>query len=326
MLARQAVFIIGEQRSGSNLLRLILGSHSKIFAPHPPHILQRFMPLLPYYKSIENGCSQLIDDILTLVNFNPIPWGFLPDKNQLKGDDLVALFFDLMDLCAQNDEADIWVCKSMQNVNWANQILAVRPNAKFIYLYRDPRDVAVSFKKTIVGEKHVYSIASRWAQLQYKCLNLGETLSEQQFIKVSYQQLVSENSATINRLNKFLAIDFETAMNSYYTNDEAKISSKSGKQWVNLAKPILTNNFNKYLQNLQHAEIEIIESVCKNVMQELGFNLETLADLNFTHEDIDHFRNENEQLKADIKSKHVYKTKQQALQQAFLKQLQCNVY
>ncbi len=42
-----ALFMVGEQRSGSNLLRIMLGQADEIAAPHPPHILQRMMPLLP---------------------------------------------------------------------------------------------------------------------------------------------------------------------------------------------------------------------------------------------------------------------------------------
>jgi len=40
----KAVFIVGEQRSGSNLLRLML-AQAGIAAPDPTHLLTRMMPL-----------------------------------------------------------------------------------------------------------------------------------------------------------------------------------------------------------------------------------------------------------------------------------------
>ena len=40
----KAVFIVGEQRSGSNLLRLML-AQAGIAVPHPAHPLTRMMPL-----------------------------------------------------------------------------------------------------------------------------------------------------------------------------------------------------------------------------------------------------------------------------------------
>ena len=44
--------MIGTQRSGSNLLRVMLDGIEQIVAPHPPHILQRFLPLLPKYGDL----------------------------------------------------------------------------------------------------------------------------------------------------------------------------------------------------------------------------------------------------------------------------------
>ena len=41
----KAVFIVGEQRSGSNLLQLML-AQSGIAAPHLAHLLTRMMPLV----------------------------------------------------------------------------------------------------------------------------------------------------------------------------------------------------------------------------------------------------------------------------------------
>lgn len=36
------IFIIGTERSGTNLLRLILNAHPNIALPHPPHIMKIF--------------------------------------------------------------------------------------------------------------------------------------------------------------------------------------------------------------------------------------------------------------------------------------------
>ena len=53
----QAIFMVGEQRSGSNLLRVILNESKNIAAPHPPHILQRMMPLVPLYGDLISPLS-----------------------------------------------------------------------------------------------------------------------------------------------------------------------------------------------------------------------------------------------------------------------------
>lgn len=47
-------FMIGCQRSGSNWLRTMLGGREDLIAPHPPHIMRDFMPILPKYGDLKN--------------------------------------------------------------------------------------------------------------------------------------------------------------------------------------------------------------------------------------------------------------------------------
>lgn len=61
----QPIQMIGTQRSGSNLLRLLLNQYTEIVAPHPPHILQRFYPLLPAY-----GDLLVAENMAKLTNSN----------------------------------------------------------------------------------------------------------------------------------------------------------------------------------------------------------------------------------------------------------------
>ena len=52
-MTQKVIQFIGTQRSGSNLLRLMLNQHQGISAPHPPHILRTFMPLLSQYGDLK---------------------------------------------------------------------------------------------------------------------------------------------------------------------------------------------------------------------------------------------------------------------------------
>ena len=71
----KAIQFIGTQRSGSNLLRLILNQHQQISAPHPPHLLKTFVPLLPHYHAEKgNGLKSLVEDMCQWVEANPVLW------------------------------------------------------------------------------------------------------------------------------------------------------------------------------------------------------------------------------------------------------------
>ena len=126
------VQIIGTQRSGSNLLRLMLNQINGVFAPHPPHILSVFHPLLPAYGdlSIQDNFKTLIDDVCSLVELNPVPWenarlnrGEIFETSE-KGS-LVEIFKNIYESSARRNNANVWICKSMQNVRHIPRFLKI---------------------------------------------------------------------------------------------------------------------------------------------------------------------------------------------------------
>ena len=69
------ILMIGTQRSGSILLRLMLNQLPEVAAPHPPHILQRLMPMVAGYGDLGGDANfeRLVDDVCRLVELNPVP-------------------------------------------------------------------------------------------------------------------------------------------------------------------------------------------------------------------------------------------------------------
>ena len=155
------IFMIGTQRSGSNLFRLMLNQLPDDAAPHPPHILIRMMPLVASYGDLADpeNLALLVDDACRLVEANPVEWdGVKLDRADIARrcdrHDLFAVMAAIYDALSERWGKTSWCCKSLGNVKYADQLADRFPEAKFIYLYRDGRDVALSFTKAIEGEKH----------------------------------------------------------------------------------------------------------------------------------------------------------------------------
>lgn len=301
------VFLIGEQRSGSNLLRLILNNNLQLAAPHPPHILQRFMPLLPLYGDLEvdENFKLLIQDVLELVRRNPIAWDIKIEKkdilHRVQKPSLIAIFVAIMDIYATQKNASHWLCKSMQNIKWADVILEHLEAPKFIHLYRDPRDVVLSFSNAIVGNKNPYCITKQWVELQELCFSLQAKIKEDQFMALSYESLIKYPEKSIAQICEFLAIEFDENMLHYYIGEEAKKSAESSSLWENLSKPILANNVGKYRCMLSNDDIIIIESLAEEMMHKLEYKLSFRKDKlinKFSKYDISNFEKENEFMKS----------------------------
>ncbi len=304
------IFMIGTQRSGSNLLRLMLNELPRIAAPHPPHILQRLMPLVPNYGDLEQreNFAQLIEDVCRLVELNPVPWeGVTLDRKDIRRrcrrHTLMAVYQAVYDAMAEAWEARSWCCKSLASIAYLPQIEAHFRSPRYIYLYRDGRDVAVSFRKAVVGEKHFYHIAREWAATQQLALGMRERIGPNRFFSISYESLTGEPEMSMRLLCKFLGVRFDKSMLEFYKSDEARRAAESSELWGNVVKPIMADNTRKFLRDASEEDIRIFESVAGDVLSALGYDRICVprgAEMTFTAADVRRFDEENLRLKEEV--------------------------
>ena len=249
--------MIGTQRSGSNLLRVMLEEIDGITAPHPPHILQRFLPLLPAYGDlhVEANFHRLVADVCELVRVNPVPWeGVVLDADEIAAacqePNLYEIFRAIYESAARQHQAALWICKSMKNVFFAEGIERTGLRPYYIYLYRDGRDVALSFQKAIVGEKHIYALAQNWMKDQEEALRLQERTPADRFFRLSYESLIAEPEKKLHELCDFLGVAYSDRAMEYYKSRESRNTAVAGRMWSNVTKPILKDNTHKFLQEL----------------------------------------------------------------------------
>lgn len=302
------VFMIGTQRSGSNLLRLMLNQLDEIASPHPPHILERIFPLLETYGDLkeETNFRLLVDDVCRLVELNPVEWaGVNLDRADIakrcKEQSLAAIYGAVYDVFAENKGSKAWCCKSLANINYIDMIEGYFNKPKYIYLYRDGRDVALSFQKAVVGEKHIYNIAKEWADTQDIAIHLRKNIKSNRLISISYEELTSNPEATARKLCKFLGVDYSPKMHDFHNTEEAMKAAKSSALWGNVTKPIMSNNSKKYAAEMSDQELKIFESVAGHVLDELGYTRDLIQkgmEIQFSEADLQHFYNENKRLKA----------------------------
>ncbi|WP_428329414.1 sulfotransferase family protein [Mucilaginibacter sp.] len=300
--------IIGTQRSGSNLLRVILDQSVEISSPHPPHILVTFIPLLHLYGELDESTYKiLINDVVNYVEANPVPWdGITINREWIFENSTVYTLYEINKLIYEQAAiakgSKYWCCKSMANVHYAHELDAHSPNLKYIYLYRDGRDVAVSFKKAIVGEKHIYNLAQQWTYDQAACIKLAKATDGSRFFSLNYETLIVNPEAVIRKLCAFLNITYSADMLSFYNSNESKATAAAGEMWENLEKPIISNNTGKFHKELSKEEIEIFELVSQDVLRELEYPLfSSLTNTGLISDNaVEKYFNENELLKKEI--------------------------
>jgi hypothetical protein len=275
------VQIIGTQRSGSNLLRVMLNQLHSVFAPHPPHILKTFDPIARFYGNLDDSdnYTELVSDICEFVGKNPVPWlnsQFDPEivVKYSTGRSLLDAYKTIHEMNAHANNARFWFNKSMMNVYFIEYFERNGFKPYYIHLIRDGRDVALSFRKTIVGEKHMYHLAKQWLEDQelsnYYTRKFGATRA----IRVKYEDLLHQPQQEIQRICRFIGLEYSNNILKFYESKDSKITAESGQMWHNLSKPLMKNNFNKYKKELQPEDIDIFEKVAGKLLTEYGYELE----------------------------------------------------
>ena len=306
----QAIQFIGTQRSGSNLLRIMLDQFPEVFGPHPPHILITFYPLLNYYGNLETteNFKKLINDVCTMVELNPVEWeGLALDRQKIfescRKRTLLEIFIRLNEFECARLNKKIWSCKSMESLYLLDKYREEGFDPIYLYLFRDGRDAALSFKKTIVGEKHIYNLAVKWKADQDTCLKELARLDKSRYVKIKYEDFVSDPEIAIREICDKVNITYKNVTKNFYTSEESKRTAAGGKMWENVTKPIIKDNYNKFLKELSEEEIQIFETVAGDTLAQLGYSLhssKSTTEKEFSKEKIAHFNEENEKMKKHI--------------------------
>ena len=299
--------IIGTQRSGSNLFRLMLNEFENVFAPHPPHLLNTFYPLIDKYNNLDNkkNTQRLIDDMLRWIKNNPIKWSDLPTPERILSSIEDRNLFEIFRAIYTYNNPTFWCCKSLQNFKFYNIKEFQNLNPIYIYIYRDGRDVASSFKKAPIGDKHIYFLAKKWYSDQVICDNIKKNTPIENFFSVKYEDLLEDPAMVLNNLCIKYDIKYNKDFLNFYLSNESKKASDSGRLWENLSKPLIRNNKEKFKKELSEKELLIFESINNNILTKLGYDLEnniSKLDISFTPNQLNNFKGLNEELKSLIMS------------------------
>ncbi|EGD74187.1 hypothetical protein PTSG_06197 [Salpingoeca rosetta] len=311
----QPVFLIGCQRSGSNLLQLLLSLHDKVAAPHPPKYLDEVLPRVVDESRLQDDATfeAFVSLSRNIVRANPVPWESMDGVSTQEvleacaERSVMGVFDALMNTNAIQGGCTKWICKAMNYSKHADKLVDYYGSrVKFIYLYRDPREVALSFTKAIDGEKHVYAIAKKWAKLQDHVQHVLQTYPKQ-VIKVSYEELTADPDSTLQRLCTFLGFKFNpTYRQDFAQSEEGRKRAAASEMWRNLAQgEILATNTEKYKKQLTEDQIKIVERVTKEHLLGLGYSLMFPAsvDTPFSTEEVGAYEEENAALKESVLAK-----------------------
>ncbi|MFE3909596.1 sulfotransferase, partial [Streptomyces sp. NPDC059130] len=126
------ILIIGTERSGSNLLRLVLDAHSRIAVPHPPHFM-RYLSGIPYNGDV----NAMVGDAMRLLRYHIHPWPHVIDRAAVteaavsgKTPSLFGVVSAIYDQYRIAEGAARWGCKSTFMGGGGGELGGPQPRAR----------------------------------------------------------------------------------------------------------------------------------------------------------------------------------------------------
>lgn len=274
------ILIMSSERSGSNLLRHMLGAHSQISAPPPAHLWPNISKHCHLFGDLTNkdNLRALTLQAIKLTNTlgSHLAWGYDIDPDEVienvSHKTISGLLGALYDDYAKKHGTSMWVCKEIDLFDYALNVRSAYPSTKILYLCRDGRDFAGSVKKVASHDQHVFAIAHQWKRQQVKCLAVFQELSDLGCIRViRYEDLITKPERHLRSICEFVGTPFESEMLNFHKTADARSDADKSHYWTNLKQPVMSDNQQKFLKELTPREISIVEAVAGDVLEILGY-------------------------------------------------------
>lgn len=278
-------YILGNPRSGTTLLRLMLSAHSGLIVPPEAgfavFLLERWDNGIPYshgryisalksttkienwdidYQELDNqllktNVSNLIEAIKETYRYYAVRY---KETNCLIGD------------------------KNNFYVHHISSICKLSPKAKFIHIIRDGRDVACSYQEVMsknITSKYapnlptdIKKIATQWAENNQKIV---DELSGKKVYQIKLEDLIDNPKDVLVKMCAFLGVNYEKNMLAYYEQEYlGMLEPKEFNQWKLKNRSPLINNSYKYKKILTKENIKLFEKIAGSQLNYFGYPVE----------------------------------------------------
>ena len=221
-----APFVIGVGRSGTTLLRLMLDAHPELAIPPET----RFVPRLIAAARPQDATAADIVAMLTAER-NWADFGLEPEVvlERLSAAPKVtpaAAVRSFFGAYAARFDKDRWGDKTPPYGSRMPMIWSAVHEAHFVHLVRDPRDVAVSWRRfrELRGDDPL--TAAHWAQVWAQTIVETRVKASRvpHYLEIRYEDLVSEPEPTLRRVCEFIALPFSEGMLSYHRSADERLA------------------------------------------------------------------------------------------------------
>ncbi len=277
------VFIVGCARSGTTLLQRVVDAHPQIAITPEMHWITHYFRdkkkwLAPIGRVHADQVADMIANTKRFSQFEFTPEefaGLLPGGQPIPYVDFLSGIFALY---RRHRDKPLVGNKTPAYVRRIPILHGLWPDAKFVHIIRDGRDVCLSVlnwyhadrtagRYSTWAEDPVSTTALWWERKVRLGRQGGKSLRPELYYEISYERLVHQPAEECAKLCAFLGVPYEEKMLRFY---EGRTKTKPGldakKAWL----PI-TPGLRNWRTQLPAADQERFEAVVGDLLDELGY-------------------------------------------------------
>jgi len=277
-LSCDPLFIISAGRSGTTLLRSMLVASGLIAIPPETQILQDlvlkfntmqglgweeitrlFIAEFESHHYFKLWSSDLSPVYQTVLHF--------PENER----SLARLIDEVYKTYAaqQFPNALVWGDQSPIYTFYFPYIKKVFPDARYLHLVRDGRDVIASLIKKD-GQDYFHEAIYRWKESIKRSRKLQHEVGSDKFMEIKYENLVNEPETTLKLISGFIGIEYNSKMLDYWKLDST-VESKFYKFHRNLEKPVFTSSIGGWKNKLSAEQKKLLDTEIKIILNDLEY-------------------------------------------------------
>ena len=276
------IFLMCSERSGSNLIARMMGSHPDCCAPPPAHLLRLLVRNRAGYGDLDLAANwrRLVDDLIDLLATSLVEWQYRPDRDRLLGGalprSLAALLRDTYEQEARLHGCSVLFIKENHLYDYLPFVREAFPGAKLVAMTRDPRDMALSWKRSAVLRGGVVRAAGVWQADQAGLRAVADALpAAGRPHCLRYEDLLREPARELGALCDFCGLSMSPGMLEFHRDGGAKRQAGAAEPWKNLGRSLMRDNHGKFRTGLTADEIACVEALCGDTMRHFGYEPES---------------------------------------------------
>lgn len=262
-------FIVGTDRSGTTMLRLMLNKHRRLCVPPESHFVSRLVRANPMNPSLSWFLEQLRGDerfnewnlpltaIAARVGQKPVTWRLLFD----------AAFGEYAD---QHGKPR-WGDKTPMYVRELDLLAEVFPDLKVIHIIRDGRDVASSLKSVWWNQLSIIEIAIQWRDNLVGARRFGQKAGASTYLEVRYEDLVNNPEPLLRDICRHLGEDYDSQMLKFYEDAEKEVPTHRQAWHGNTKNPVNNSSIQRWRRDLTEAEVTLFEWFAGSMLKATGY-------------------------------------------------------